>query len=93
MSGRHAVAHDPRPNVLLLVTDDQTLHDLAVMPNVQGMIGGQGATFANSFANNPLCCPARASVLTGQYSHNHGVLTNATAAGGGFPAFDDSSTL
>ncbi len=79
--------------MLVLLTDDQTVRDMQAMPNVQALIGDRGATFANSFSNNPLCCPARASLLTGQYSHNHGVYTNRLDVGGGFPAFDDSSTL
>ena len=35
-----------------------------------------GATFANSYTNWPLCCPSRATFYTGQYAHNHHVLGN-----------------
>ena len=66
------------------------------MPNVQALLSDQGATFTNYFVTTPLCCPARSSILRGQYAHNHGVLTNSGEEGG-FPAFyrlgDDSSTV
>ena len=41
------------------------------MPRTQRLLGGPGVQFANSFAPYPLCCPARASFFTGQYTHNH----------------------
>ena len=63
-----------RPNVVVIETDDQTLESMKVMQNVNSLIGAQGATFANSFVNYSLCCPSRATFLTGQYAHNHGVL-------------------
>ena len=65
--------------------------DLQWMPSTAAMIGGRGLTFHNSFAPNPLCCPARASFLTGQYSHNHQVLSHEAPYG--FGAFDDRDTL
>jgi N-acetylglucosamine-6-sulfatase len=77
-----------RPNVVVVMTDDQTVSDMSVMPNVQRLIGARGATFQNSFVNYPLCCPSRATFLTGQYAHNHGVLT-----GHAFGDLDNSSTL
>jgi arylsulfatase A-like enzyme len=40
------------------------------------VIGARGATFRHHFTNWPLCCPSRATQLTGQYAHNHGVLGN-----------------
>jgi len=72
------------PNVVIFVTDDQRLDGtMAVMPKTKEwfLTGGtdgagafQGGTyFPNAVANTPWCCPARASILTGQYSHNHGV--------------------
>jgi arylsulfatase A-like enzyme len=69
----------PRPNIVLIVTDDQTMAQLsnATMPSTLGLIGEQGTTFANSIATTPLCCPSRASMITGQYGHNNGVLANA----------------
>src|SRR4051794_26880078 len=71
----HALAADARPNVLVIETDDQTLESMRVMGNVNALIGAKGATFQNSFVNYSLCCPSRATFLTGQYVHNHGVLS------------------
>jgi arylsulfatase A-like enzyme len=64
-----------RPNVLLILTDDQTRADLAVMSKVKAQIGEQGTTFTRAFSQLPLCCPARASILTGQYAHNNGIMS------------------
>jgi N-acetylglucosamine-6-sulfatase len=82
-----ALAADEPPNVLVIETDDQTLESMRVMNNVNSLIGGQGATFKNNFVNFSLCCPSRATFLTGQYMHNHGVLGNAPP-NGGFDRFE-----
>ena len=82
----------PRPNVVVIETDDQTLEEMRVMRNTLALIGRQGTTFDNNFVTLSLCCPSRSSFLTGQYAHNHGVLTNA-APNGGFSRLDHTNTL
>ncbi len=74
---------DPRWNVVVIVTDDQTLdsipHDPAVMPYLQSAAGDpedHWIVFRNFFANTPLCCPSRATMLTGRYAHETGVIDN-----------------
>jgi arylsulfatase A-like enzyme len=89
-SARAAAA--PRPNVIVLETDDQTLAEMEVLPNVKRLIGDEGVTFDNNFDSFSLCCPSRASFLTGQYSHNNGVRGNAPPDGG-FEKLDSSNTL
>jgi arylsulfatase A-like enzyme len=71
-----------RPNIVVLMTDDQTLRSMRAMPMTRALIGDRGARFANSFVSNPRCCPSRATFLTGQYSHNNGVFTNGPPIGG-----------
>jgi len=73
------------------MTDDARNDDLRFMPHVRHLIGDQGVTFTNTFSPQPLCCPARASFLTGEYSHNHHVWSHAPPYG--FQALHDSSTL
>jgi N-acetylglucosamine-6-sulfatase len=75
-------AEQRRPNVLVLMTDDQTVESMRVMANVRTLLGRQGATFTNSFVSFSLCCPSRSTFLTGQYGHNHTVMGNAPPAGG-----------
>ena len=82
---------DP-PNVVVVLTDDQDAASLKVMKGVKRKLGNRGATFKNAFAVYPLCCPSRATLLTGQYPHNHGVLNNG-GPDGGVNAFDESVTL
>ncbi|MEK6273176.1 MAG: sulfatase [Actinomycetota bacterium] len=77
-----AVAAQARPNIVVIETDDQTLESMRVMDNVNSLIGDRGATFQNSFANYSLCCPSRATFLTGDYMHNHRVLGNKYPSGG-----------
>jgi arylsulfatase A-like enzyme len=77
------------PNVVVIMTDDQDPGTMRAMPAVRRLIGGQGATFTRSFATTPLCCPSRATFLTGQYAHNHGVRTNKP----GYTALDASETV
>jgi Sulfatase len=62
-----------RPNVLIFVTDDQRIGTLKHMPATRRLIGRKGMTFRNAFATTPLCCPARTSIMTGRYAHNHHV--------------------
>jgi N-acetylglucosamine-6-sulfatase len=70
-----------RPNVLLITTDDQTLTDLAHMPRTRRLIADQGVSF-DGISNHPLCCPARAEILTGQFAQNNGVRSNRGPYGG-----------
>jgi arylsulfatase A-like enzyme len=74
---------DPRWNVVVVVSDDQNAESLphrpAVMPLLQAAAADPGehwVRFRNAFANTPMCCPARATLLTGRYAHEHGVLDN-----------------
>ncbi len=71
-----------RPNIVVFLTDDQTVEQMRVMANVDELLVSRGATFENSFTNYPLCCPARATLLTGQHASNHGVLWNGGETGG-----------
>jgi N-acetylglucosamine-6-sulfatase len=81
-----------RPNVLVLMSDDQTLESLRVMGNVRTLLGNQGVTFDNNFVSYSLCCPSRSTFLTGQYAHNHHVMGNAPP-NGGYARLDHTNTL
>jgi N-acetylglucosamine-6-sulfatase len=95
---RHAGPADApaKPNIVLILTDDQRFDELSFMPTVESQLVGKGVTFSNGFTPDPLCCPSRASVLRGQYSHGTGVYQ----VGGPFGAWhrwhslgDDKSTI
>src|SRR6266545_4411589 len=90
--GAAGTVPDQRPNIVVVMTDDENPSDVRVMDAVQRQLGTQGTSFQNFFSTFPLCCPSRASFLTGQYSHNHGVTRNKPP-GGGYPGFDDSGDL
>jgi arylsulfatase A-like enzyme len=82
-----------KPSILLIITDDQRWDTLAVMRNVQSLLVRHGVAFTNSFVSDPLCCPSRASILTGEYAHSTHVYSNEPPYGG-FPAFhQDRSTI
>jgi arylsulfatase A-like enzyme len=81
-------AQRPRPNVLVIVTDDARAETLAAMPKTRRWIGDAGVTFTNGFAPTPSCCPSRASIFSGRYVHNHGVLRQRLAG-----HLDQSTTL
>ena len=85
-------AEPQSPDIVLIVTDDQRWDTLGEMPGLQRTVRAHGMTFREAFVVNPLCCPSRASILTGAYSHTTGVYTNVPPDGG-VAAFDDRSTL
>ena len=69
---------ESRPNVLLIMTDDQRAGAYATMPDTMRLFREGGRHYPNAIATTPLCCPSRASFMTGRFAHNHGVtlLTN-----------------
>jgi len=80
----NAARRDRRPNVLVILTDDQRWdgmscagHPFLRTPNMD-RLAREGARFANMFVTTSLCSPSRASYLSGLYAHTHGVLNNFT---------------
>lgn len=64
-----------RPNIVLILTDDQDLHmnSLDYMPLTRQLIADQGTEFTSHFCTNALCCPSRVTLWTGKSPHNHNV--------------------
>ena len=77
-----AFAKQQRPNVVVVMTDDQDFRSMGVMPKTRRLIARRGTIFSTSLVSFPLCCPSRATYMTGQYAHNHGVKWNNFPAGG-----------
>jgi arylsulfatase A-like enzyme len=73
---RDGAGKDSRPNILVVMTDDEAATDVAKMPNVRKLLASKGTTFTDAVDSFPLCCPSRATFITGQYAHNHGVVGN-----------------
>jgi N-acetylglucosamine-6-sulfatase len=73
------LATDRRPNILVLITDDQDveLGGLDYMPQLKSQLMEQGTFFKNAFVHTPFCCPSRTSILTGRYIHNGGATNNS----------------
>jgi arylsulfatase A-like enzyme len=98
----------PRPNVVLIVVDDMRWDEATVptalgetlpasyLPTIRSELIAQGFSARNAFVTNSLCCPSRASILTGNHSHTTGVWNNQNSLGrGGFASFRprEGSTL
>lgn len=75
-----------RPNIVLITMDDMRADELRYMSNVLAL-AEHGFKFRRAYSTLPQCCPARASLLTGQYAHNHGVMSNHYKLGGGYEQF------
>ena len=91
----HAAAAVP-PNIVFVLVDDGALNSMQHMPQTRSLIAGGGATLNQFIYNQPLCCPSRATMLRGQYSHNTGVTSNG-GPNGGYRSFyrkgNEASTL
>ncbi|XP_048862688.1 N-acetylglucosamine-6-sulfatase [Brienomyrus brachyistius] len=72
------LAKSRRPNIVLILTDDLDVAIGGMIPlsKLKKLIGDAGISFTNAFVASPLCCPSRASILTGKYPHNHHVINN-----------------
>ena len=82
-----------QPNIVLITTDDQTAASIFAMRRLNASLTAQGTTFSSMVASFPLCCPSRASWITGQYAHNHGVLDNTVRNGGGYPSLREPTKV
>ncbi|HUP56856.1 MAG TPA: sulfatase [Bdellovibrionota bacterium] len=87
-----------KPNVITILVDDldagtfETALQYGLLPNLKRYVLDPAVRFKESFVTNAVCCPSRATFLTGQYSHNHQVFSNAQPNGAVYQ-LDDSSTL
>ncbi|KAM7367342.1 hypothetical protein PAMP_015251 [Pampus punctatissimus] len=77
-SGVFAAKSYRKPNIVLILTDDLdiAIGGLSPLKKTKKLIGDAGISFTNAFVASPLCCPSRASILTGKYPHNHHVINN-----------------
>ncbi|MFE2874270.1 sulfatase [Streptomyces roseus] len=88
VAGAVPAAAAGRPNVLLIVTDDQPKHTEWALPKTVAWLADQGVKFTNGHVATPLCAPSRSSVFSGRHAHNHGVRNNRSPY-----ALDQSTTV
>ncbi len=81
-----------RPNIVFVMADDMREDDLRWMPHTRELIAERGIDLSDAISPHPLCCPARAELVTGQYAQNNGVQHNAGPFGG-FQALDPAQEI
>ena len=78
--GRGRVRAAGKPNILFILMDDMrsdgVMNNPAVLPKTKRWLGQAGTTFTNAFTTTSLCCPDRATIWSGRFEHNHGVVDN-----------------
>ncbi|HVJ15653.1 MAG TPA: sulfatase-like hydrolase/transferase [Polyangiaceae bacterium] len=80
-------------NFIVLLTDDQRFDSLWAMPILQQRLAAEGVNFVNAYVSVPLCCPERASMLSGGFlAQNTGVIANIPP-NGGFEGFPDENSM
>ncbi len=102
-SDRPEQAAPRRPNVIVIVADDQrwdtidTTHSpapelgTAAMPATFSRLAAEGVTFTQAVVTTPVCGPSRGTLLTGRHTHRHGMLHNGGPTGPA--AFEDTDTI
>ena len=90
---------DDRPNILLILTDEQRLSTMScygptpcLTPNLD-RLATESVVFERAYTSCPVCTPARGTIMTGLYPHNHGMTTNAGNVGCAVPEIPDSPIL
>jgi N-acetylglucosamine-6-sulfatase len=84
----NARALTAKPNIVFILADDMRKDDLKYMPKTRSVLKTKGMSFSNAFVSNPLCCPARATIMRGQYAHNTGVWSDmVNTSEGGWKAY------
>jgi len=78
-----------RPNIVVIMTDDQRRNTLQTMPVVRKQIRNLGARYLGVIPTST-CCPSRSSFLSGQFAHTTQVYNNYTPGSGGWPTFNSS---
>jgi N-acetylglucosamine-6-sulfatase len=73
---------DTRPNIVFIMTDDLDERSMEKLGGIRNVMGSNGTTFQNAYVTYSLCCPSRATILRGQYPHNHQIIGNALPEGG-----------
>jgi len=71
-----------RPNIVFILTDDLDYASVRKLPEIRSRLIEEGLSLEAAFVSHPICCPSRATILTGLYDHNHGVKGNAPPEGG-----------
>lgn len=83
-----ALANSVRPNVLVIVTDDQRHGTEVGMPTLMSEVAANGVRFTRAMVPTSWCCPSRVSLLTGNFAHTTGVWENTPKVPyGAWPAF------
>jgi N-acetylglucosamine-6-sulfatase len=73
-------------NVVMVLADDLDWKLFDQIPRLAAL-KDKGMTFTNHTVVDSLCCPSRVTIMRGQYIHNHDVISNIEATGGGWPTF------
>jgi arylsulfatase A-like enzyme len=84
-----------KPNIVFILADDMRKDDLKYMPKTRSVLKAKGMSFENAFVSHALCCPARATIMRGQYAHNTHVWSNgsddsSSTTSGGWQAYKDN---
>jgi N-acetylglucosamine-6-sulfatase len=87
-SSQGAEEASAQPNILFVLTDDLDYASVEQMPQIGSLLADEGLSFERAFVSHPVCCPSRATILTGLYDHNHNVISNNYPSGG-FEKFVD----